>query len=175
MQTPAPPGRLQRMATGTIERAVKGSAAARRATFGGDDAEEAGAQASGGGGFDTKVAMGLVKEKKTKPRRDRQISRKHRNQLLGAAFILLLLDALLAIVFCLLAPADPRLDAVAASRRQLRTVYLQGFVALLDATISLALVVHVVHGILSASLDNFLEAAAVKLLQATFFSQLQTP
>ena len=103
-----------------------------------------------------------------------RISRKSRNRLLGIAFGCLLLDALISFIFCLLAPNDPRLDNVFASRQQLRTVSIQGIVAVLDALISAGVVVHVVAGILSASLDHFLEAAATKLLQAIFFSLLQT-
>lgn len=182
MATPSPPGRLERMATSGRLRAAAGTAAARRASFGGGSVE--GGDVVGGmmgdksftekrEGFDATASLGLGRaQPKAAP--ERRISRKQRNFLLGAAFVLLALDALLAVTFCLLAPADPRLDSVHTSRRQLRTVYLQGFVALLDAVISLALVVHVVQGILGASLDNFLEAAAVKLLQATFFSLLQT-
>jgi len=104
---------------------------------------------------------------------DRRI-KKDRNRQLAIALVLLVTDALISLVFTLLAPTDPRLNEVFASRRQLRTVYMQGVVAIVDALISVAVVVHVVQGILSASLDQFLEAAATKLLQAIFFSLLQT-
>ena len=121
------------------------------------------------------VAMGLEKtERKTRVARERRISRKARNRLLGIAFGLLIADAILASVFALLSPADPRLAEVFASRRQTRTIYMQGVVAVVDAVVSLAVCIHVIQGILSASLDNFLEAAATKLLQSIFFSLLQT-
>ena len=119
--------------------------------------------------------MGLQeKDVKEKAKHERLISRKGRNRLLGTAFGCLMLDTLLSFIFCLMAPADPRLRNVYASRRQLRTVTIQGVIALFDAIISAGVVVHVVAGILSASLDSFLEAAATKLLQAIFFSLLQT-
>ena len=120
-----------------------------------------------GGGTELEVAMGLEGHaKKAKVHREVRISRKDRNRLLGIAVVLLLLDAVIATVFCLLAPTDPRLATAHVSRRQLRTVYMQGFVALLDALVSIGILIHVVHGVVSASLDNFLEAAATKLLQA---------
>jgi len=137
-------------------------------------------EASFGGGDKAGVApiqavMGLQeKDVKEKAKHERLISRKGRNRLLGTAFGCLMLDTLLSFIFCLMAPADPRLRNVYASRRQLRTVTIQGVIALFDAIISAGVVVHVVAGILSASLDSFLEAAATKLLQAIFFSLLQT-
>ena len=89
--------------------------------------------------------MGLEKTvAKKQPTRDRRISRKSRNKLLLIAFVLLGLDMLLAVVFMLLAPTDPRLNDVFASRRQLRTVYVQGVVAVLDAAVSIGVVVHVI-------------------------------
>jgi hypothetical protein len=123
------------------------------------------------------AGMGHDKPKKT-PRHARQdeqrISRKSRNRLLGVALAVLVADALLAIVFTLIAPTDPRLADVFASRRQSRIIYMQGIVSIIDAVVSVVVVVHVVHGVLSASLDAFLDGAATKLLQAIFFSLLQT-
>jgi len=111
------------------------------------------------GGTAVQVAMGLeAQEAKAKEKHERRISRANRNRLLGIAFGCLLFDALLSFAFCLMAPADPRLRNVYASRRQMRTVTIQGFVSLLDAIVSAGVVVHVVAGILSASLDSFLEA-----------------
>ena len=49
----------------------------------------------------------------------------------------------------------------------------QGFVALIDGIISVGVIVHVVAGVMAASLDCFLEAAAVKTSQATFFTLMQ--
>ena len=127
------------------------------------------------GGSKAEVAAGLEKSEARKAeRRDRRISRKSRSRWLAIAFALLVADAVIAVIFCLLAPTDPRLNGVVTSRRQIRTVYIQGVVSLFDAIVSLLLIVHVVQGILTASLDNFLEAAATKLLQAVFFSLLQT-
>ena len=110
-----------------------------------------------------------------------RLTRQERNRALAVAFGTLVLDAIFAITFCMLAPTDPRLASNTLSRRQKRTVYLQkrtvylqNFVALVDAIVSTGLIVHVVQGILIASLDNFLEAAVAKLLQAIFFSLLQT-
>ena len=85
---------------------------------------------------------------------------KSRNKQLAVAFVFLVANAVVAIVFTLITPADPRLDVIYVSRKQLRTVYLQGFVALLDAGLSIGLVVHVIRGIMAGSLDAFLEAAA---------------
>jgi hypothetical protein len=111
--------------------------------------------------------MGLAKTvRKEKVAHERRISRKSRNRWLAISFGLLVLDATISVIFVLLAPTDPRLTNVVASRRQLRTVYIQGIVALADAVVSALVVVHVVQGILSASLDNFLEAA-VTLLHAS--------
>ena len=124
---------------------------------------------------DSQASKGLeVNGQGEQVRKERRISRKGRNKLLGIAFGCLILDAVCAAAFCLMAPADPRLRDVYASRRQMRTVEVQGVVALIDAIVSVGIVVHVIAGILSASLDSFLEAAATKLLQAIFFSLLQT-
>ena len=130
-------------------------------------------------GTQAQVRMGLAKNVRKAPGDDaakdlRRISRKSRNRWLAIAFSLFVMDAVIAAIFSLMAPTDPRLAAVFTSRRQSRTVFIQGFVALVDAIVSLLVVLHVVQGILTASLDNFLEGAATKLLQAVFFSLLQT-
>ena len=101
------------------------------------------------GGSKAEVAAGLEKSEARKAeRRDRRISRKSRSRWLAIAFALLVADAVIAVIFCLLAPTDPRLNGVVTSRRQIRTVYIQGVVSLFDAIVSLLLIVHVVQGIL---------------------------
>ena len=130
---------------------------------------------SRGGGSKVEVDMGLeTKVKDGRPAEERRISRAARNRLLAIASVMLVADAVLSIAFALLSPADPRLTEVFASRRQQRTIVIQGVVAAIDALVSFGVCIHVVQGILSASLGNFLEAAATKLLQAIFFSLLQT-
>jgi hypothetical protein len=98
---------------------------------------------------------------------------RRRNRRLGTAVVLLWTDVILSFVFTLLAPADPRLATAFESRWQERTVYLQGFVAIMDTGVAVALGAHAVQGVLIGSLDTFLESAAVKLLQALFFTLLQ--
>ena len=149
------------------------------ADFGVDSASFTGG--TGGAGKQTgtrvQVDMGLAeaqRQTKQAEANERRISRKARNRLLGIAFVLLIADALFASAFALLSPADARLADVFASRRQARTVIMQAVVAAVDAVVSVSLCIHVVQGILSASLDAFLEAAAAKLLQSIFFSLLQT-
>ena len=97
-----------------------------------------------------------------------------RTRLLGIAFGFLLLDALLAAAFTLMAPADSRRAHVLTSRHQANIVTIQGIVVAIDAVLSSLVVLHVVKGVLCASLEYFLEAAATKLLQAVFFSLMQT-
>ena len=97
-----------------------------------------------------------------------------RNKQLIAAYVLMVLDALIAVIFVASLPSDPRLDADYVSRKQTRTIYLQGFVALIDAVLSCYVVVHVLRSILHGSLDGFLEAAATKICQAIIFTLLQT-
>ncbi len=97
-----------------------------------------------------------------------------RNKQLIAAYVLMVLDALIAVIFVASLPSDPRLDADFVSRKQTRTIYLQGFVALIDAVLSCYVVVHVLRSILHGSLDGFLEAAATKICQAIIFTLLQT-
>ena len=104
----------------------------------------------------------------------RSMAPKARNKLLGVAFVVFVADAVIAVAFALMTPSDERLVAEYISRTQMRAIYLQGFVALIDALISAAIVLHVILGIVQASLDVFLEAAAVKLSQAIFFSSMQT-
>ena len=99
-------------------------------------------------------------------------SRKDRNRRLGIAFGLLVADALLSIIFTTLASTRGRTRC--SPRRLNRTIWVQGIASIADAVVSFAVVVHVVQGILGASLDNFMEAAATKILQAIFFSLLQT-
>ena len=114
-----------------------------------------------------------VKGETVEQKQRRLLSAKRRNYLLVIAFLLLLADMLVALAFALMSPADERTSADYVSRKQLRTVYLQGFVALIDGLISAGVVVMVVHGVMSASLDVFLVAAAIKTSQATFFSLMQ--
>ena len=57
-----------------------------------------------------------------------------RNAFLAAAFFLIVADAVVAIVFTLTTPLDPRLDLAYFSRKQLRTVYLQASLAVLHVT-----------------------------------------
>ena len=123
-----------------------------------------------------KEAMGFEKtvRKKAEMFDERRISRKARNRLLAIAFMCLLLDAILSFAFALMAPADQRLADVYATRQQARTILMQGVVAAVDAVVSFSICIHVIQGILSASLDAFLEGAATKLLQSIFFSLLQT-
>jgi succinate dehydrogenase hydrophobic anchor subunit len=122
----------------------------------------------------TRFRIGERRAAEPPEEQDRRALSQDRNRVLGAAFTMLIVDAILAVIFCLLAPSDSRLSSsVNLTDRQLHTVYVQNFVALLDAILSVYVVVHVVSGILQASLDAFLEAAATKLLQATFFSLLQ--
>ena len=104
----------------------------------------------------------------------RSMAPKARNKLLGVAFVVFVADAVIAVAFALMTPSDERLVAEYISRTQMRAIYLQGFVALIDARSSAAIVLHVILGIVQASLDVFLEAAAVKLSQAIFFSSMQT-
>ena len=104
----------------------------------------------------------------------RSMAPKARNKLLGVAFVVFVAGAVIAVAFALMTPSDERLVAEYISRTQMRAIYLQGFVALIDALISAAIVLHVILGIVQASLDVFLEAAAVKLSQAIFFSSMQT-
>lgn len=106
-------------------------------------------------------------------RAERHLSAKRRNYLLVVAFLLLLADMCVAMAFALMSPTDERTSGDYVSRKQLRTVYLQGFVALIDGIISVGVIVHVVAGVMAASLDCFLEAAAVKTSQATFFTLMQ--
>ena len=106
-------------------------------------------------------------------KKNRLLSAKRRNYLLVIAFLMLLGDCIISLTFALMSPSDERTQADYVSRKQLRTVYLQGFVALIDGLISTGVVVMVVHGVMSASLDVFLVAAAVKTSQATFFSLMQ--
>ena len=106
-------------------------------------------------------------------KKNRLLSAKRRNYLLVVAFLMLLGDCVISLTFALMSPSDERTRADYVSRKQLRTVYLQGFVALIDGLISTGVVIMVVHGVMSASLDVFLVAAAVKTSQATFFSLMQ--
>ena len=106
-------------------------------------------------------------------KKNRLLSAKRRNYLLVIAFLMLLGDCIISLTFALMSPSAERTQADYVSRKQLRTVYLQGFVALIDGLISTGVVVMVVHGVMSASLDVFLVAAAVKTSQATFFSLMQ--
>ena len=105
--------------------------------------------------------------------KNRLLSAKRRNYLLVIAFLMLLGDCIISLTFALMSPSDERTRADYVSRKQLRTVYLQGFVALIDGLISTGVVIMVVHGVMRASLDVFLVAAAVKTSQATFFSLMQ--
>ena len=107
-------------------------------------------------------------------KKDRLLSAKRRNYLLVIAFLMLLADCIISLAFALMSPSDERTRADYVSRKQLRTVYLQGFVALIDGLISTGIVVMVVHGVMSASLDVFLVAAAVKMSQVTFYSRMAT-
>ncbi len=161
------PAEVQMAASGPTSRFGRMKSAVRRASFGGGASGEP-------GGSTAEMAMVNESEVMEPPTPKREITRESRNRLLALAVVLLGLDALLAIVFALLAPADPRLTAADVSRKQLRTVYMQGAVAIIDVVVSSAIFVHVVGGVLTASLDSFLDAAATKLLQATFFSLLQT-
>lgn len=106
-------------------------------------------------------------------RAERHLSAKRRNYLLVVAFVLLLADMCIAMAFALMSPTDERTSGDYVSRKLLRTAYLQGFVALIDGIISVGVIVHVVAGVMAASLDCFLEAAAVKTSQATFFTLMQ--
>ena len=77
----------------------------------------------------------------------RSMAPKARNKLLGVAFVVFVADAVIAVAFALMTPSDERLVAEYISRTQMRAIYLQGFVALIDALISAAIVLHVILGI----------------------------
>ena len=58
--------------------------------------------------------------------KNRLLSAKRRNYLLVIAFLMLLGDCIISLTFALMSPSDERTRADYVSRKQLRTVYLQG-------------------------------------------------
>ena len=59
----------------------------------------------------------------TANRQHRVLDAKTRNKQLAGVFVLIVADAVIATIFTLIAPADPRLELAYVSRKQLRTMH----------------------------------------------------